>query len=763
MMRLLLRLFIFFLVGCSKVFATPLLLEIPPQNPHFVGRQALLQVLHQALQTQPWVVITGGPGFGKTQIAKQYAYLHQNSYDIIWWFKVDHTLPHQFENFTAALNKALPENERIRHKGVTTDKLMMDIKQALHRQRKKCLFIFDEIDNLEKFSPFIFGFSDFHTLVTTRKKIPPYKSFTVEKLQRKEAISLLKQLLTYESDINLEKLASYFKDHPLALVTSASFLLAYPSITSSAYLSSHDLQRDEDNPNKCGDDNKQNITITLKMALKALSQENPEASQILKLLTLLHHTQIPFAYLDPFLKNIKASQSDHKILSVLYGQSLVEVKKSDNPNNVRLSMHELIHQLMGDQISASEKQDLFQHIIPVIAEFFSGRSDIICQKIVASPEHLLHAQSIFDEARKAGFISLSLLSLKIHALDVILCSLRDFESAKVLLEDISQDQSQLIPATGELSLEDQALLETDRTFFSSAYFADYEQAIKYGEKALDLLSQISDANEEKIRMIANMAQNHILRGELEKGELLIQKGIPFLERSKSDVYNALFVFAWSLLLVSQGNLEETIQLVDRYEPLFRKVTDYPTMAIYALFEKAEALAKKGRYTECKKVIIKTEKMISDFFGNRETSTHANLYVFKALNMLNDPCQVPHAFPLVNKAIEIYRNTFHGEAKHFMQAFSYFVMGQLYEHQGKPTEAVQAYLQSEAIYDVILKEKAMDDISRLYAAIALHGIKTQDLSMAKLYTQQHIGIFGADHPRTLEIVAKADQKGMLVLE
>ncbi|OZA41202.1 MAG: hypothetical protein B7X84_08375 [Alphaproteobacteria bacterium 17-39-52] len=333
----------------------------------------------------------------------------------------------------------------------------------------------------------------------------------------------------------------------------------------------------------------------------------------------------------------------------------------------------------------------------------------------------------------------------------------------MLLEDISQDQSQLIPATGELSLEDQALLETDRTFFSSAYFADYEQAIKYGEKALDLLSQISDANEEKIRMIANMAQNHILRGELEKGELLIQKGIPFLERSKSDVYNALFVFAWSLLLVSQGNLEETIQLVDRYEPLFRKVTDYPTMAIYALFEKAEALAKKGRYTECKKVIIKTEKMISDFFGNRETSTHANLYVFKALNMLNDPCQVPHAFPLVNKAIEIYRNTFHGEAKHFMQAFSYFVMGQLYEHQGKPTEAVQAYLQSEAIYDVILKEKAMDDISRLYAAIALHGIKTQDLSMAKLYTQQHIGIFGADHPRTLEIVAKADQKGMLVLE
>ncbi|HQS84613.1 MAG TPA: tetratricopeptide repeat protein, partial [Alphaproteobacteria bacterium] len=407
--------------------------------------------------------------------------------------------------------------------------------------------------------------------------------------------------------------------------------------------------------------------------------------------------------------------------------------------------------------------DLFQHIIPVIAEFFSGRSDIICQKIVASPEHLLHAQSIFDEARKAGFISLSLLSLKIHALDVILCSLRDFEAGKMLLEDISQDQIKLTSKSGTLSLEDRALLETDRAFFSSAYLVDHELALKHGKKALDLLNQIPNTNEETIRVIANMAQAHIMQGELDKGELVIQKGIPFLDRSKSDVYNALFIYAWSLLHMNQGKLEEAIQLIDRYETLFSKITDYPTMEIYALFEKAEALAKKGSYAECEKVLTKTEKMISDFFGNRETSTHANLYIYKALNMLNDPRHVSHAFPLINKAIKIYKDTLHGEPKHFMQAFSYFVLGQLYEHQGNSTEAVQAYLQSEAIYDVLLKEKAIDDISRLYAAIALLGIKTQDLPMAKLYTQQHTDIFGEDHPRTLEIVAAADQKGLSVLK
>lgn len=762
-MMQLLHFFIFFLMGCSKVFAISLLLEIPPQNPHFVGRDLLLQEIHEALQVESWIVITGAPGFGKSQVAKQYAYLHQNSYDIIWWFKVDHTLPFQFENFAISLNKTLPENEHIRIKGVTTDKLMMDTKQALHRQRKKCLFIFDEIENLEKFSPYVFGFPGFHNLVTTRKKIPPYKFFTVEKLQREEAFSLLKQLLVHETDADLKKLASYFRDYPLALATAASFLIAYPSVTIKTYLSSHDLQRDEDIPNTFGDSNTRNIYVTLKMALKALAQENLEACQVLKLLTLLHHTQIPFAYLEPFLKNIKASQSNHKILSVLYGQSLVEVKKSDNLNNVRISMHELIHQLMGDQISASEKQELLQHIISVIAEFFSGRSDTVCQRIVAEPEHLLHAQSIFDEARKIGYISLPLLSLKIHALDVVLCGLRDFEAGKALLENISQDQVALTSKADALSLEDQALLEAEWAFFSSSYFVDHEQALKHGEKALDLLTRIPNANEETIRVISNMAQAHILLGELDKGELLVQKGMPFLECSKSDVYNALFIYTWSLLYMSQGKLEEAIHLIDRYETLFSKITDYPTMEIYALFEKAEALAKKGSYTECEKVLTKTEKMIADFFGNRETSTHANLYISKALNILNNPRQISQAFSLLNKAIKIYKNTLHGEPKHFMQAFAYFVLGQLYEHQGKPTEAIQAYLQSEAIYNILLKEKAIDDISRLYAAMALLGIKTQDLSMTKLYTQQHIDIFGADHPRTLEIVAAADLRGMLVLE
>ena len=94
---------------------------------------------------------------------------------------------------------------------------------------------------------------------------------------------------------------------------------------------------------------------------------------------------------------------------------------------------------------------------------------------------------------------------------------------------------------------DHALLEVDKNFFASAYLADYDKAIVHGEKALALLDGLGNTEEETIRMIANMSQNYILQGDLRQVDALIQKGIPLLKTSQSDVYNALFVFAWSFL------------------------------------------------------------------------------------------------------------------------------------------------------------------------------------------------------------------------
>ena len=502
----------------------------------------MLRDVHQALHKQPCVVITGGPGFGKSQIARQYAHLHNRAYDIIWWFKVDHTLSRQFEYFAAALNKILPPKSAILLTGASFDKIRADLKHTLRQQSKRCLFIFDNGQGFETLQPYMLDAPNTHMLVTTRRKIAPYKTLTVGKLQRTEALCLLTKYLPEDKSCDLNTLASYFADHPLALVTAASFLLSHPTLTTKAYLSSHKIRRSHEGEGALPG-NTRNISATLKIALDTLEEENADACAVLKMLSLLGHAQIPFVYVKGFLHTLKSSQSDHDVLGILYGRSFIDIQKNNNPAHTRIAMHELIHQLTGAHLLEAEKRALLEKVIPVIAEFFEGRSDLVCKRIVAAPEHLIHAKRLFEEARQVNYTSLPLLILKIHVLDVILCTFRDFEQAKVLLDDIAHDQAILkenAHAAHALPPADHALLEVDKTFLR-LYLADYDKAIVHGEKALALLGGLENTEEETIRMIANMSQNYILQGDLRQADALIEKGIPLLKTSQSDVYNAFCI------------------------------------------------------------------------------------------------------------------------------------------------------------------------------------------------------------------------------
>jgi len=62
----------------------------PPKNPNFTGRTTILEDIYQTLNSSSKVyVISGTGGMGKTQIAAQYLYQHENEYKYKWWLPVD--------------------------------------------------------------------------------------------------------------------------------------------------------------------------------------------------------------------------------------------------------------------------------------------------------------------------------------------------------------------------------------------------------------------------------------------------------------------------------------------------------------------------------------------------------------------------------------------------------------------------------------------------------------------------------------------------
>lgn len=69
--------------------------EVPFRNPHFVGREAELQTLHDKLTSGETAVIHqpealyGLGGVGKTEIAAEYAHRHSGDYEVVWWIRAE--------------------------------------------------------------------------------------------------------------------------------------------------------------------------------------------------------------------------------------------------------------------------------------------------------------------------------------------------------------------------------------------------------------------------------------------------------------------------------------------------------------------------------------------------------------------------------------------------------------------------------------------------------------------------------------------------
>lgn len=63
-----------------------------PRNRYFAGRKAELDWLRQALHSadqRPAALLAGIGGVGKTATAAQYAHIHRNDYDVVWWVEAE--------------------------------------------------------------------------------------------------------------------------------------------------------------------------------------------------------------------------------------------------------------------------------------------------------------------------------------------------------------------------------------------------------------------------------------------------------------------------------------------------------------------------------------------------------------------------------------------------------------------------------------------------------------------------------------------------
>ena len=512
--KLFIPLFLFFSPVSGITTPLPPIWQVPHENPSFIGREILLQKIHEKLQTSPdkIVVIYGPSGFGKSQVAKKYVYQHYLAYDVVWWFRGNSYLEPQFKNFALALSDSLniPSFKKT-IENVEQGRLIFQIKEMIRKKNLKCLVVFDDAStykSIEPYIPFSHG-KNVHVLITTKNANFSMDGIAVRGFLRKESIVYINRFLPHENKKAQYRLASYFADCPSSLAIALDYIRSYPGMTINMYIEKHGAEA-----GSCGESLKsavekfgspldayeKDLFTTIKISLEELKKTSKESFELIQFVSLLDHEQMPLNFLKEWMKRRKINTDLSALLHLINQSSLIDKTFLDRPEGTYLNMHELIQKIISTFIPIEEKRKLIDEAVSVIMPYFSGQSDENANKLLKDSLPVLHASKVSREADKIGYHTNELAALRVRLFDVLLCGFRDREKAKEISRFLEEDLKNGIA----LERKDLALYNINMAVFLAPSFADYHNAIHYSTLAFNYLKNEEGFHGEKIRIIANL-------------------------------------------------------------------------------------------------------------------------------------------------------------------------------------------------------------------------------------------------------------------
>jgi len=195
--------------------------NVPPRNPHFTGRTAVLQAVAERLAGGQHTLVVqalyGLGGVGKTQLAIEFAHRYAHRYRLVWW--VDAEKPMMIGGQLARLAAFLdvPTHASVQE---TVREVLVSLST-----RNSWLLIFDNAAraaDVARYRPSGTG----HILITSRA--PGWGELGgrigVDVLDRADTIGLLKSRIPAIDDLVAQELAAELGDLPLAVAQAVAHI-----------------------------------------------------------------------------------------------------------------------------------------------------------------------------------------------------------------------------------------------------------------------------------------------------------------------------------------------------------------------------------------------------------------------------------------------------------------------------------------------------------------------------------------------------------
>ena len=354
--------------------------NISKPNTNFTGRKDLLKELHDVLLsdksaalTQP-AAICGLGGVGKTQLAIEYAHLHDADYSIIWWIRS--AAPAEIASDYAALAQPLD----LPVKNDADQPLVIGAVHEWLSFNGGWLLIFDNAEDPEQVKSFIPQGGSGHVIITSRN--PAWRGIgaiplPVDVLPREEAIEFLIRRSGAKDTTAAGELADELGCLPLALEQAA----AYIEVTGTSikdYLTlfrEHGTRVFKDAP--VTKDYPQSVATTWEISFQQVEQTSTAARDMLRLFAFLGPENIPRDLLRKGIKHLpaplSASVADkldfNSDIAVLRRYSLVDTKAEG------LSVHRLVQAVTRDRLSVHDQKKWAAAAVYIVVEAFPTRPD----------------------------------------------------------------------------------------------------------------------------------------------------------------------------------------------------------------------------------------------------------------------------------------------------------------------------------------------------------------------------------------------------
>ncbi|GHO65543.1 hypothetical protein KSC_044350 [Ktedonobacter sp. SOSP1-52] len=634
------------------------------RNPHFTGREHILQQLHSSFLTDRAAVLTQGQaisglgGVGKTQIVVEYAYQHRDDYRFVLWINAASPSTLTADFLSIAHHLQLPQRVEqeeaqvvaaVRHWLATHD---------------GWLLIVDNADDLPLVWPLLPTGSTGHVLLTTRNQhVGKMQGFWIDALPLSEGITFLLRragLLTrsmaleqvpFEDRVKAEELVRLMGSFPLALDQAGAYI-EETSCGLARYLALYQhrqftlLQR----RGGIAGEHPDSVTTTWFLSFEKIDHTRPEAREMLHLCAFLAPDAIPeeilakgAAVLEPTLANVLSDPLIFDDVMVLL-QAYSLVLRDGQRHTLR--MHRLVQEVLRESMDPAMQRVWAERVIraveaacpPVEHRFWSVWEQIVEQALVCERwvrAYHLHLPEAAHLLQQTGWY---------------LAERARYSEAEPLL-------------TSALTISEQIRGKEHLHTAASLYYlaglyrnqGKYEQAEPLYERALTIREQeLGSQHLDTATSLNNLGLIYRDQGMYEQAEPLLQQALAIREQQLGPQHLDTAITLGSLagLYRNQGQHAQAESLYKRSLAIREQQLgpQHPDTAI-SLYYLAELYRDQGKYEQAESLHLRALAIREQQLGLQHPRTATSLT--NLARLYQDQGKYEQAEAFMRRALAIY--------------------------------------------------------------------------------------------------------------